>query len=66
VTPAEKRRALIGDAAIADARRQANRAITEHPPTPELLEQLALTLAPAMERLLAEEEADRLAVSEAA
>jgi hypothetical protein len=61
MTPADQRRALIGDMAIEDARRQAREAIAEAPPTPELLEQLALTLAPAAERLLAKEAAERRA-----
>lgn len=39
MTP-EERRAILGDAAIADANAQADRASTEHPPPPELLAKL--------------------------
>lgn len=62
---AEQRRTLIGDAAIADAQGQADRAIAGHPPTPELLADLALTLAPAAERV-AQRETEHLAAPDAA
>lgn len=45
MTPAE-RRALIGDAAVEDARRQGREAIAQFPPTPDLLARLRLIFAP--------------------
>lgn len=45
MTPAE-RRALIGDAAVEDARRQGREAIANFPPTPDLLARLRLIFAP--------------------
>jgi hypothetical protein len=44
MTP-EERRAILGDAAIEDARAQARRAIAAAPPTPELLARLRLIFA---------------------
>jgi HD-like signal output (HDOD) protein len=40
MTPAERRRQLLGDAVIADIHQRVEEALTEAPPTPELIAKL--------------------------